>query len=395
MNLTPTMASERNHFIDALRGIALLGIFLVNVPDMLRMESSSIYFIYTGIDSYFKIVLDLLMKTKFYTIFSFLYGYAFWLFLKRAEEKGRLGEKLFMKRSLILFAIGFVHALFLWEGDILHSYAVMGLGLLLFRKSKPKTIVIWASSLLAVYGVLGFIASQTIFDTKLVFSMEPYNVFSPYWANLVHRLTDDMVGSWMMMPLYVLELLPLFLFGLAAAKADLFGKLMKDRGLFKRMQMGSLLIGVILSVPIVYTFVFDENYATLKIVLFLMLAGKALAVFYILTFWQVFDRTKGRRWLEPFRAVGRMSLSNYLLQTVATLLLFSLTLANPTTLHLWQTVFYCLIFYSLQAAGSMLWLSKFQVGPVEWLLRRGTYGGKANIPIVRPIQQKKDRSIQH
>ena len=74
------------------------------------------------------------VEGKFYSIFSFLFGFGFALQIARAEERGDSRASLFKRRLFWLLVIGLLHAYLLWSGDILSIYAVMGLVLILFRK---------------------------------------------------------------------------------------------------------------------------------------------------------------------------------------------------------------------------------------------------------------------
>ena len=101
---------ERIHSIDIIRGIAVLGIFLVNWPVIAGVDSSEISGIYEGVDSYIRLFYDMFIQTKFYTIFSFLFGLGFYIFMNRAEAKTRSSED-FICSPLAHFIIIWVLAL--------------------------------------------------------------------------------------------------------------------------------------------------------------------------------------------------------------------------------------------------------------------------------------------
>ena len=139
---------ERIHSIDIIRGIAVLGIFLVNWPVIAGIDSRDITGIYEGIDSYIRLFYDMFIQTKFYTIFSFLFGLGFYIFMTRAEAKTDRPKTLFVRRLLILLLFGFLHYVLLWDGDILHTYAITRFFLFLFYKRKPRTIKFHATVLI-------------------------------------------------------------------------------------------------------------------------------------------------------------------------------------------------------------------------------------------------------
>ncbi len=100
---------ERIHSIDIIRGIAVLGIFLVNWPVIAGIDSRDITGVYEGLDSYIRLFYDMFIQTKFYTIFSFLFGLGFYIFMTRAEAKTDRPKTLFVRRLLILLLFGFLH----------------------------------------------------------------------------------------------------------------------------------------------------------------------------------------------------------------------------------------------------------------------------------------------
>ncbi|MGQ0516765.1 DUF418 domain-containing protein, partial [Bacillus sp. D-CC] len=105
------------------------------------VDSRDITGIYEGIDSYIRLFYDMFIQTKFYTIFSFLFGLGFYIFMSRAEAKTAHPKILFVRRLLILLLFGFLHYVLLWDGDILHTYAIAGFFLFLFYKREPRTIL--------------------------------------------------------------------------------------------------------------------------------------------------------------------------------------------------------------------------------------------------------------
>ena len=141
-NVKPVLCQERIETIDILRGVAILGILIVNMglfsqPEGLPAGATDrlIYF---------------LAQEKFKALFSFLFGLGLAVQLMRAEERGAQFLPLYARRLGVLFLIGIVHFLLVWDGDILHDYALLGFVLLLFRFSSPRTLVASAAVLLAI-----------------------------------------------------------------------------------------------------------------------------------------------------------------------------------------------------------------------------------------------------
>src|SRR5438045_9621336 len=132
----PITESERIDVVDVLRGLAILGILIGNMqwfsgygmmPEALQSES------FTPFSKAVQFLVHFFIEGKFYSIFSFLFGFGFALQIARAEERGDTRASVFKRRLAWLFVIGALHATLLWAGDILSVYAVMGFLLIVFR----------------------------------------------------------------------------------------------------------------------------------------------------------------------------------------------------------------------------------------------------------------------
>ena len=135
------MNNHRIQALDFFRGFALLGIFMVNLP--LMVQPFSLIFIedhsfVANTDFYTKICIQLFFEGKFFVIFSFLFGAGFYFFLQNKKETA---QNLYNRRLIFLFGIGVLHISFLWVGDILLFYSLMGFLLLLFRR-KSNTFIL-------------------------------------------------------------------------------------------------------------------------------------------------------------------------------------------------------------------------------------------------------------
>ena len=137
----PISLKERIEVLDVLRGLAICGILLGNMqwfsgygmmPPALAAQAPLA-------DQITHFLVHFFIEGKFYSIFSFLFGFGFALQIARAEERGDTNASLFKRRLFWLLVIGLLHAWLLWAGDIVSIYAVMGFILVLFRKAKTET----------------------------------------------------------------------------------------------------------------------------------------------------------------------------------------------------------------------------------------------------------------
>ena len=144
--LSPVLANERVEILDVLRGLAICGILVGNMqwfsgygmmPPALAAQSGTADQITTFLVHFF-------VEGKFYSIFSFLFGFGFALQISRAEERGDGKASLFKRRLFWLLVIGLLHAYLLWAGDILSIYALLGFVLILFRKKTDAGLLKWA-----------------------------------------------------------------------------------------------------------------------------------------------------------------------------------------------------------------------------------------------------------
>jgi len=137
------LRQERIEAIDILRGLAILGILIVNMGLFSLPEG-------TAVDGTAQRLIYFFAQEKFKALFSFLFGLGLAVQLMRADARGVRFLPLYARRLCVLFLIGVAHFLFLWDGDILHDYAENGFVLLLFRRLSPKTLLVSAGALLAV-----------------------------------------------------------------------------------------------------------------------------------------------------------------------------------------------------------------------------------------------------
>lgn len=149
-------APRRLSGVDALRGFALWGILMVNIAFMASayrgtgMDDPAFG---SALDTAVRFVTGVFFETKFYLLFSFLFGYSFTLQLASADRDGAAFLPRFLRRCAGLFVLGLCHAVLLFPGDILTTYAVLGLLLLAVHRIRPRTAVRAAVVLFTVTAV--------------------------------------------------------------------------------------------------------------------------------------------------------------------------------------------------------------------------------------------------
>src|SRR5262249_28957866 len=152
MNQPRESDGDRADVLDALRGFALLGILISHVPDfsgwnfMTPVQQAALD--HLGVDGAAAALQEFLIRGKFYSLFSLLFGVGFAVQLESASRRSANFARHFARRLAVLFVIGLVHAL-LWYGDILKDYALIGFALILLRRAKATTIA-WAAAAVLV-----------------------------------------------------------------------------------------------------------------------------------------------------------------------------------------------------------------------------------------------------
>ena len=400
--LGPVGDAERIEVVDVLRGFALCGILFVNIM-WFKAPGSLGGFGYDGppLDRMVAAGVFALAQAKFFTLFSFLFGWGFATQFLRAGERGAAAgfPRLFLRRSAILGLIGVAHIVLLSEGDILLLYAVVGLLLLPLRGARPEILRRWVKWLLIVpaavavlmFGALALgraspegAAEMAATDREMEeeFRTEARDVTAAYLEPAFVRTAATRVGiyarnAWL--PLVLAPtVLAMFLLGLAAGRRGLTPHAADHRALLRRLRTWGLVIGLpVAALSATGAALLPTLSALMCLWVNGTIAGPLLAMAYgsgIALLWQ---RPGWQRILRPLAAMGRMALTNYLLQSVVATLLFygyGLGLARRVSPSLALLIVVAILAGQLLISG--WWLRRYRFGPAEWLWRTLTYGSR-------------------
>ncbi|HDR4440094.1 DUF418 domain-containing protein [Bacillus thuringiensis] len=376
--------NARIHSLDIIRGIAILCILFANLPTMTGLDPFN-QAGYSGTDKAIRFLVDLFIQAKFYTIFAFLFGVGFYIFMENTEAKGYPMYKLFIRRLCILLAFGLLHFTFLWYGDILHAYAIAGFILLFFYKRSTKLIFIAGCSFLTVSYVLHIIvflqASSSILEVPTYYQYmftgnttnQTVNLFTNYLYQVKARLFFLMIEEPQQLLIGIPEYIGLFLVGLWAGKKDIFKRIPGLINKIRFLQWSSLCISCLLSCPIIYYFIKMDVYYSKDVQLWILFGGKTLAIFYICTLLRVCENKKHIEWLRPFMSVGKYALTNYISQSILTLAILSLYFKDVSHVYYWQLCIFGFLIIFVQILFSKIWSKYFCYGPIEWVWRKGVY----------------------
>lgn len=402
---------DRSDILDIIRGFALLGVLLDNL------------FAFTGWGNLLQSqreamatwpadgILGLLELTfvhgKFYSVFSLLFGIGFSIIMIRNEQKGVPALRIFYRRLLVLLLIGACHLYFLWEGDILFLYASLGMLLPLFRKCSDRTLLIWAVAL---------ILSPILIDCiKVLFNLKT-GVFLEDLAKTIDAKTgmptDDgwrtylfaegsgwkewrnwQASGFLYRYAYIIEsnripkVLGMFLIGLLAGRKLMYLHLEQYVGLFRKLRNWGFIIGIPASLAMAFFEIDDKSIPQAgglfdSIFYAFSVAPLGIAYASVLCLWWV--KTKGKSKIRHFAPLGRMALTNYLMQTILGVIIYY-GVGFGLGGQFGPLIFFPLglAVYTIQILYSKWWLTRFNYGPFEWIWRQLTYGKRL------PLKKKK------
>ncbi|MCC6070877.1 DUF418 domain-containing protein [Massilia sp. GCM10020059] len=388
-------SSTRSARIDALRGLAVFGILLINVWGFVYGYTALRYGVVepsatTG-DRLAVFFAAAFAEQKFYPIFAFLFGAGFSLQMRSLEQKSGLegAKAIYLRRLKWLLVVGVLHGTLLWFGDILTSYALTAFWLLRrageswpeVRRSIRFAVIVNVAMLLLTAGIMATIANMPEYGAETAAEALLANEVYTHgrWLEVtMARIGDfglNIGGFWLFVPRIAL----LFLLGVAAVQLGWLTHPEQHRALWRRI----LLVGVFIALPLNVWWGYEalswalEPETSSRSVhmasLVLELAGPALAAAYVAVFMLAGQRAMDAvaRWLAP---VGRMALTNYLGQSLACgLLLQAYGLGLGAVLSRAELMGLSAAIMLAQVLVSRWWMSGHDQGPAEALWRRYTY----------------------
>lgn len=409
--LQPTEGSERIVTLDILRGIALFGVLAANI----WLWFSGVTFLFPGalgelrrlsLDSVAFYFIAIFISGKAISTFSFLFGLGFALQMMRAESRGQGVALVYSRRLIVLLAVGIIHAVVFWYGDILTTYALLGFGLLLFRRATQRTVLVWAAVLIFVLPIavssVPLIRSMTVASTGAPASVTLESLQSRNQTLLAlfasAQPAQIVKGNLLMLRrlyftpevIILVNLFGFFLLGLFAGRARVFENPMVYRRQLQRLVVWGFAIGVIVALAqgaLRMTFGGPAAAALpwfpLVMRATMVISTTPFALAYIAAVTLLLEHRRWKTMLSVFAPVGRMALTNYLAQTLVCLAIFYVGgLFGSFRPALGLLV--AMIIFVAQIGVSAWWLGRYRFGPMEWLWRSLTYGHMQPMRIPRP-----------
>jgi uncharacterized protein len=409
--MTTAISSERIGTLDAIRGVAVLGILLMNIVD-LAMPGYAYYdpYYYGGADGVNFATWAInyaLFDGKMRGLFTMMFGASTVLIAERALKSGESPARIHYARMFWLLVFGMIHVSFIWYGDILVLYSVAGMIAFIAWRWSVRTLIATGVVLLAVKLILASLAFTSLHDLQEAAQQPDASVtVRQEWQAAQEAMTfpppqtqlDGYRGSYIdafkarapitmyilteAHPLAMTDTLALIALGMALFRLGFFSGAWSTRT-YRRIALWGFAICVPLHIPLILwndadrfspiTLHLTEALHLTLLRPWLVLSHASLVV--------LFMRSGAARWLaDRLIAVGRMAFSNYIAMSVICVLLFhGYGLGLYGLLERWQCYLIVPLIWAALLLWSKPWLERHAYGPLEWLWRALTRGQRPTL----------------
>jgi uncharacterized protein len=398
---------QRLPVLDILRGFALMGILIMNMPGFsssLFAEADGSHLWTSRAHQLAEQLRNMLFAGKFNSMFSLLFGIGFTIQYSRMQAQDpQHADAMYLKRLLVLACLGILHACVFWPGDVLHTYAILGIVTLFGLKRVSDRGIVIAIGLCLLYPVVsGLVRLQLITKeitaerVKILQALELSNNAAYGQGSFIDAAIestrsftffyDNPLSLWNTLGWWVMLGLTL-LIGLLAGRRRWPQRIPELMPRIRRYTWWALGIG--LACGAAFTIIFQLNRtpgpSPVKLIgnLCFGISRLALMLFYVMVIVQLAQRAAWQRAFAPLAAAGRMPLTNYLMQTLICTAIF-----NGWGLGLYGQVgpavglaLSLAIFWLVQVPWSLWWLKTHERGPIEVLWARLTYGRKPAVTV--------------
>jgi len=402
-NLIPISGSNRIETLDVLRGFAIFGILVVNMqifyqPLTTMLLGSQVH--ESLLDKIAELVIKFFFEGKFYVIFSFLFGYGFFIFINKGGNDAINPLPLFGRRLFLLLLFGVGHLVLLWGGDILIIYAIFGFLLIPFRKVSDKGLLRWAIAfalipivLTTFFAGLMYLAmsipeaaqhvqagiEQSMAQTQALYqrALEAYSSgsFIDVMKIRVAEYTNLTTGG---LFFFYPVAMTMFLLGYLAGRRGILKNNAENLALLKKAAVWGFAVGAPLAALYAFTYnkvnPMEVNWVAISASFSSIFGGIFLGMFYVSSLTLLLNKGMLIFCKKQLAPVGQMALTNYLLQSIiCTTLFYGYGFGLFEKITVWQGLLLSFVIFGLQIPFSRWWLAKFNFGPFEWLWRSLTY----------------------
>jgi uncharacterized protein len=394
--LSPISQAERIGSLDVLRGLAILGILVVNIQSYSMISAAyfnpTAYGNLEGANYWVWFLTHLLADMKFLTLFSMLFGAGIVLMWQRAEERGSSVFWIHYRRMFWLALFGLMHAHLIWYGDILFAYAICGMVLYWARKLKPGTLLVLGSILLligfSIYLLAGTSMSRWPAEAQREFSENMWNpseesiseevaTYQGSWQTQMSRRTAEAIGieTQALLFFFVWRAGGLMLIGMGLYKLGVFSALRSPR--FYTALVG---LAFLVGIPLILYGIhrnFESGWPPDRFFLgqlYNYWGSVIVSLGWVGLLVRIYKAGVLSGLIDRLAAAGRMALSNYLLESfICTLIFYGHGLGMFGQVSRSGQILIVFAIWAIILTLSPLWLRSFRYGPFEWLWRSLTY----------------------
>ncbi|MEO5844107.1 MAG: DUF418 domain-containing protein [Caldimonas sp.] len=401
----PLEAAERIVALDVLRGFALLGIFIMNMPGF----SHSMFAMPVPpngiIDAIVAVLRETLFAGKFNLLFGLVFGIGFAFQMKRLQgtEPERPGRplatpvphrstRLYARRLSFLLVVGLVHAMLLWSGDVLLIYAILGFALLALRRLGDAPLIALIVPCLAFPALAEALRPALFaggFDTVAAFEYQRFEASNDIeyghgsFLDAVRETARVFDWSWrspfglFVWASFFVQMATGILIGFVVGRRGWPARPLGDAAAQRRAPWVAFSVAIGCGVIEGLGFLVGGPGGIFVATLARTIGRASLAACYALIAVRLVPgHAQLPRWLRPLRDAGRMPLTNYLLQTaLASFVFYGWGLGRWGSVGpAGETALAVLLFVAIQLPLSSAWMARFRHGPLESIWRRFTYG---------------------
>lgn len=395
---------ERYLILDILRGLALLGIGMANFPEFSLytfLSNETVVAMPTaGMDRILKYLLFIFIDGKFYTMFSVLFGIGFSMIISNVMRRQENGFPIFYRRMCILLIMGFLHLMFVWSGDILMLYALLGMVLPLFRHVSNKGLLIAAAALLIFPIVMdAFITASGFSPSAPVVSQQQYFCAKygitednfAFWLRDSNHYGDVfsflVQGAFVRMQEFIegnryFKVMGLFLLGFYIGRNRLYAELDSNKRLLMSVFKYGIFIGLPASLFYAWHVLHAYPWGQVSHSVLYAVSVFPMGVAYMAGICLLYRRYRGCVIWNVLAKPGQMALTNYLGQSLCGAFIFyGIGLGLGASTGLVHVIWIAMGVYLVEIVCSYLWLNYCQFGPWEWIWRMLTY--KKRLPLLK------------
>lgn len=418
-NIGPVIGDDRIASLDVLRGVAVLGILVMNIyafampfiayANPLLMGGTEPHNLGTWFFTH------ILFDQKFLSIFAMLFGAGIVLMTGRAEARRVKFGRIYYRRQIWLLVLGAVHGYLIWFGDILFTYAVIGMLVYLLRHRSPKTLIVIACLLLPI--ALGLSYGMSIYTEQTQTEVNEVTVLQESGEDLSEKQEQLLAGWEEMRPfmaptdedlrndvvaysagyreivahrvpiVFSMQIFTTLFFGISrVASLMMIGMALMKLGILSgerssRFYRNLMLAGYLLGLPMIafsafdlYAHQFSNTYALRVGGVANYFGSLAVAFGHIGLVMLIMKSGVLQRAMERFAAVGRMAVTNYLMHSlILTTVFYGYGFGLYGSISRFSQMGFVAVVIGLQLLISPWWFNRYRFGPVEWLWRSLTY----------------------